>query len=134
LILQHTVVAAFLFGAAGLAQYEDDCVADPAVRALHVKVVFDEDRGAPVESATVTLHLADRMEQSEHIRHGRGTPGRPMSDAELDTKVRARCLWRPFRRRCRADRGGAGHRSRGRSDPIDAPNSARHDRFRAPLG
>ena len=22
------------------------------------------------------------------IRHGRGTPGRPMSDAELDTKVR----------------------------------------------
>ena len=42
----------------------------------------------PVESATVTLHLADGTEQSEHIRHGRGTPGRPMSDAELDTKVR----------------------------------------------
>src|SRR3989440_5352125 len=42
---------------------------------------------APVESATVTLHLADGTEQSEHIRHGRGTPGRPMSDAELDSKV-----------------------------------------------
>jgi 2-methylcitrate dehydratase PrpD len=85
--LQHTVAAAFLFGAAGLAQYEDDCVADPAVRALRAKVVFDEDPEAPVESATVTLHLADGTEQSEHIRHGRGTPGRPMSDAELDTKV-----------------------------------------------
>jgi hypothetical protein len=36
----------------------------------------------------VTLHLADGTEQSQHIRHGRGTPGRPMSDAELDTKVR----------------------------------------------
>jgi hypothetical protein len=23
-----------------------------------------------------------------HIRHGRGSPGRPMSDAELDGKVR----------------------------------------------
>src|SRR4029077_5366026 len=80
--LQHTVAAAFLFGAAGLAQYEDDCVADPAVRALRARVVFEEDRGAPVESATVTRHLADGTEQSEHIRHGRGTPGRPMSDAE----------------------------------------------------
>jgi hypothetical protein len=30
--LHHTVAAAFLFAAAGLAQYEDDCVADPAVR------------------------------------------------------------------------------------------------------
>jgi 2-methylcitrate dehydratase PrpD len=85
--LQHTVAAAFLFGAAGLAQYEDDCVADPAVRALRAKVVFDEDSEAPVESATLTLHLANGTEQSEHIRHGRGTPGRPMSDAELDTKV-----------------------------------------------
>jgi 2-methylcitrate dehydratase PrpD len=83
--LQHTVAAAFLFGAAGLAQYEDDCVADPAMRA---RVVFQEDPGALVESATVTLHLADGTEQSEHIRHGRGTPGRPMSDAELDSKVR----------------------------------------------
>jgi 2-methylcitrate dehydratase PrpD len=86
--LQHTVAAAFLFGAAGLAQYEDDCVADPAVRALRAKVFFEEDPGAPVESATVTLYVADGTEQSEHIRHGRGTPGRPMSDAELDSKVR----------------------------------------------
>jgi 2-methylcitrate dehydratase PrpD len=86
--LQHTVAAAFRFAAAGLAQYEDDCVADPAVRALRAKVVFEEDADAPVESATVTLYLADGTEQSEHIRHGRGTPGRPMSDAELDSKVR----------------------------------------------
>jgi 2-methylcitrate dehydratase PrpD len=87
--LQHTVAAAFLFGAAGLAQYEDDCVADPAVRALRAKIFFDEDPEAPVESATLTLHLADGTEQSKHIRDGRGTPGRPMSDAELDTKCRS---------------------------------------------
>ena len=42
----------------------------------------------PVEAATVTVHLADGSEHTEHIRHGRDTPGRPMSDAELDTKVR----------------------------------------------
>jgi hypothetical protein len=36
----------------------------------------------------VTVQLADGTEHSEHILQGRGTPGRPMSDAELDTKVR----------------------------------------------
>ena len=86
--LQHSVAAAFIFGAAGLAQYEDDCVADAAVRALRARVAFEEDPAAPVESATVTLHLADGMTHIEHVRHGRGTPGRPMSDTELDAKVR----------------------------------------------
>ncbi len=86
--LQHSVAVSFLFGAAGLAQYEDECVANPAVRALRSRVVFEEDPAMPVESATVVLHLADGTMHSEHVRHGRGTPGRPMSDAELDAKVR----------------------------------------------
>jgi 2-methylcitrate dehydratase PrpD len=42
--LQNSAAAALLFGAAGLAQYEDDCVADAAVRTLRAKVVFEEDR------------------------------------------------------------------------------------------
>jgi 2-methylcitrate dehydratase PrpD len=85
--LQHSVAVAFLFGAAGLAQYEDDCVADAAVRALRPRVAFEEDPAAPVESARVTVHLADGTAHGAHIRHGRGTPGRPMSDDELDAKV-----------------------------------------------
>jgi 2-methylcitrate dehydratase PrpD len=85
--LQHSVAVALLFGAAVLAQYEDHCVVDTAVRALRAKVAFEEDPMAPVESATVILHLAHGTVHREHIRHGRGTPGRPMSDAELDTKV-----------------------------------------------
>jgi 2-methylcitrate dehydratase PrpD len=86
--LQHSVAVSFLFGAAGLAQYEDECVADPAVRGLRARVVFEEDPAMPVEAATVVLHLADGATQSEHVRHGRGTPGCPMSDAELDAKMR----------------------------------------------
>jgi 2-methylcitrate dehydratase PrpD len=106
--LQHSVAAAFLFGAAGLAQYEDDCVTDAAVRALRARVVFEEDSAAPVEAATVMLHLAHGTKHSEHIRHGRGTPGRPMSDAEaLTPKVRER--WSPTALCYRPDRGGAGH-------------------------
>ena len=86
--IQHSVAVAFLEGAAGLAQYEDRCVADPAVRALRAKVVVEEDESVPVESALVTLSLDDGSSFTEHVRHGRGTPGRKMSEDELDAKVR----------------------------------------------
>lgn len=86
--LQHSVAVAFLFGAAGLPQYEDACVADPAVRALRAKVFYEEDASIPVEAAIVAVHRDDGTTLTEHVRHGRGTPGRPMSDAELDAKVR----------------------------------------------
>jgi 2-methylcitrate dehydratase PrpD len=86
--LQHSVAVALLQGAAGLAQYEDRCVADPAVRALRARVAVEEDESVPVEAALVTLRLTDGTSLAEHVRHGRGTPGRPMSDDELDAKVR----------------------------------------------
>src|SRR5207249_10095670 len=57
--IQHSVAVALLEGAAGLAEYEDRCVADPAVQALRAKVAVEEDDSVPVESAVVTLRLAD---------------------------------------------------------------------------
>ena len=86
--LQHSVAVALLYGAAGLAQYADACVADPAVRALRAKVIMQEDASIPVESALVQIDLAGGEPAREHVLHGRGTPGRPMSDDELDAKVR----------------------------------------------
>jgi len=86
--IQHSVAVALLDGAAGLAQYADRRVADPAVRALRAKVAVEEDAGVPVESAIVILRLADGSSFTEHVREGRGTPGRPMRDDELDDKVR----------------------------------------------
>ncbi|HEV2335361.1 MAG TPA: MmgE/PrpD family protein [Stellaceae bacterium] len=85
--IQHSVAVALLEGAAGLAQYEDRCVADPAVRALRARVAVEEDESVPVESAFVSLILDDGTSHTEHVRHGRGTPGRPMTEGELDAKV-----------------------------------------------
>ena len=72
------------------------------------------------------LHLADGTTQSEHVRHGRGTPGRPMSDAELDAKVRELVAYgAPFVDADRPDRRGARHRGRGGCQPDrrdDRPN------------
>jgi 2-methylcitrate dehydratase PrpD len=86
--LQHSAAAAFVQGAAGLAQYQDACVADPAVRALSARVAVEEDETMPVEAAIVTMQLRDGQTWREEVKGGRGTPARPMTDAELDAKVR----------------------------------------------
>ena len=85
--LQHSVAIALLRGAAGIAQFTDAAVADPAVRALRDRVTAEDDASIPVEAAVVEVRLADGSRISEHVKDGRGTPGRPMSDLELDAKV-----------------------------------------------
>jgi 2-methylcitrate dehydratase PrpD len=85
--LQHSVAIALLQGAAGIAQFTDAAVADPAVQALRARVTAADDASIPVEAAVVELRLADGSTLTEHVTDGRGTPGRPMSDLELDAKV-----------------------------------------------
>jgi 2-methylcitrate dehydratase PrpD len=85
--LQHSVAVALLHGVAGIAQFTDAAVADPEVRALRARVSAADDAAIPVEAATVSVELADGTSISEHVTAGRGTPGRPMSDLELDAKV-----------------------------------------------
>lgn len=84
--LQHSVAIALLQGAAGIAQFTDAAVADPAVQALRAKVTAADDSSIPVEAAVVEIRLADGSMLSEQVKDGRGTPGRPMSDVELDAK------------------------------------------------
>ena len=85
--LQHSIAVALLQGAAGIAQYEDAAVNDPAVLALRARVSAEDDASIPVEAAVVTVRLADGSSLTEHVKDGRGTPGRRMSDLELDAKV-----------------------------------------------
>lgn len=85
--LQHSVAVALLHGAAGIAQYEDAAVKEPAVLALRAKVAAEDDASIPVESAYVAVEMPDGSRIEETVRAGRGTPGRPMSDLELDAKV-----------------------------------------------
>jgi 2-methylcitrate dehydratase PrpD len=85
--LQHSVAIALLQGAAGIAQFTDAAVADPAVQALRARVTAEDDASIPVEAAVVEIRLAGGSSLSQHVKDGRGTPGRPMSNFELDTKV-----------------------------------------------
>jgi 2-methylcitrate dehydratase PrpD len=86
--VQHAVAAALVYGKAGIDQFTDACVNDPRVNALWrtVEVVRDETfstiaAAVEITSADGTLH---RLAQSA----ARGSDVNPMSDADLEQKLR----------------------------------------------
>ncbi len=85
---QHSVAAVLIHGAAGVAQYQDDCVNSPDVLALRRKVEVREAAGIPVESARVAITVEGGEVLTVTVEHGRGTPARPLTDAEIEAKVR----------------------------------------------
>lgn len=87
--VQHAVAAALLSGEAGLAQYTDACVRDPAALALRAKVEVEQDAGIAVEAAAVTIKMKDGAVHSLRIPAARGSLARPLSDSEIEEKLRA---------------------------------------------
>jgi 2-methylcitrate dehydratase PrpD len=85
---QHTAAVCLLYGAAGVAQYRDECVADPAVQALGARVAVEDDPAIPVGAAAVSVRTADGRMLTHSVAHALGSLERPMSDAEIETKVR----------------------------------------------
>jgi 2-methylcitrate dehydratase PrpD len=86
--LQHSVAVAFLYGAAGVAQYTDACVNDPAVLALRAKVAAEDDASIPADAAVVSVRTGTGELLTAHVAHARGSIARPLSDRELETKLR----------------------------------------------
>jgi 2-methylcitrate dehydratase PrpD len=86
---QHAAAVALLRGAADLAQFSDAAVRDPAVSALRGRVTVERDAAIPVEAADVRIELMDGQEFQIRIPHGRGSLQRPLSDREIEDKVRA---------------------------------------------
>jgi 2-methylcitrate dehydratase PrpD len=86
--LQHSVAVAFLTGAAGVKEYSDACVNAPAVLALRSKVTAEDDASIPADAAVVSLRTTTGDLLSAHIAHARGSLARPLSDRELEAKLR----------------------------------------------
>ena len=86
--LQHSVAVAFLYGGAGVKEYSDACVNDPAVLALRAKVTAEDDASIPADAAVVSLRTTSGDMLSAHIAHARGSIARPLSDRELEDKFR----------------------------------------------
>jgi 2-methylcitrate dehydratase PrpD len=87
--VQHSVAAALLFGEAGLAQYTDACVRDPAVLALRAKIDVEQDADMAVEAAAMRIEMKDGAVYALVVPAARGSLARPLSDREIEEKLRA---------------------------------------------
>jgi len=94
--IPYAIAVGLLRGDAGLGDYEEAVVQDPAVRALAGKVRYVIDPANPYP-ARFTGHLKVRMKDGS-VRearqdHFRGGVDEPLSAAALEAKFRANCLY-----------------------------------------
>ncbi len=85
---QHTAAVCFLYGEAGVRQYTDRSVAEPSVQKLGALVTVEERSDIAVEAAAVHVRTIDGRTLDAFVPHALGSLQRPMSDAQLDGKVR----------------------------------------------
>jgi 2-methylcitrate dehydratase PrpD len=86
--VQHAVAAALITGHAGLDEFTDAHVRDPGVLALRSKVEVIRDPAFSTIAAAVDITTADGMTHKRTQSAARGSDINPMSDADLEDKLR----------------------------------------------
>ncbi len=87
--VQHGVAAALTHGQAGVAQFTDACVNDPAVRDLRGKVEVVRDDAFATIAAAVEIVTTDGKRHSLATKAARGSAENPLSDRDIEAKFRA---------------------------------------------
>jgi 2-methylcitrate dehydratase PrpD len=85
--IDHCAAVALLFGAAGLREFSDEAVHDPAVVALRARTRARLDAGSPRGAATATMRTIDGRVLEVTVLHARGSTEQPLSDREIEAKV-----------------------------------------------
>ena len=86
--IHHCAAVAFLFGAAGLQEFSDKSVHDPAIVALRAKAKARLDAGSPQGAATATVRTVDGRILTSTVLHARGSTEQPLTDQDIEAKVR----------------------------------------------
>jgi 2-methylcitrate dehydratase PrpD len=86
--VQHAVAAALVTGKAGIEQFGDACVNDPRVVALRGKVAVERDDSFATTAAAVEIATADGKLHKLHQPAARGSDDNPMTDNDLEHKLR----------------------------------------------
>lgn len=89
----HAVAVALAHGRAGLDEFSDAGVADPALGGHALALEFRDDASMGVEAATVEVRLRDGTPRTRAVRSARGSLDAPLSDADLEAKLRTLCAW-----------------------------------------
>ena len=86
--VQHAVAAALVTGKAGVEQFGEACVNDQRVVALRGKVAVKRDESFATTAAAVEIATADGKLHKLHQRAARGSEDNPMTDRDLEGKLR----------------------------------------------
>lgn len=84
---QHAVAVSLLFGKAGIDQFSDKAVADPAVSNIAAKVQITKDSAIPIEGIDIKVHLKSGKTISELISASKGCAVNPLTDHDLENKL-----------------------------------------------
>ena len=87
--IHHSVAAVFVFGAAGVREYSEAAVMDPAVGAFRRRVRAEVDDTLAVGAARVVVQTTAGKRLGTQVVHARGSLELPMTDARIEQKVRA---------------------------------------------
>jgi 2-methylcitrate dehydratase PrpD len=87
----HSCAAAIVHGRCGEHEYSDEVVTDPEIVALRRKVRAEASTGIHEDQVDITLTTTDGRTHHLFVEHAIGSLGRPLSDQELDQKVRDLC-------------------------------------------
>ncbi|MCO5070017.1 MAG: MmgE/PrpD family protein [Rhizobiaceae bacterium] len=85
---QHAVAVSLLLAKAGLPEFSDAAVADARVVALRDKVTVKVDPSLPVGASEIRIELQGGARITERVDQARGDSARPLSDVDLETKLR----------------------------------------------
>ena len=86
--IHHCAAVAFLFGAAGLKEFSDDTVRAPAVTAFRDRIKPRLNPDSPRGAATATVRTTDGRTLTTTVLHARGSLEQPLSDHDIESKVR----------------------------------------------
>jgi 2-methylcitrate dehydratase PrpD len=95
--IHHCAAVALLFGAVGLKEFSDAAVHDPAVVALRSLTKARLNAASPKGAATVTVRTTDVRRLEATMLHPRGSAVHPLTNQEIEDKVRDLALYGGFR-------------------------------------
>src|SRR5580693_428148 len=115
---QHSVAVALIYGAAGLPQYTDRCIGEPAVLKLRRKVTVEEGPNIPIETAFVSVQTTDDRRFECHVTQSRGNDCTPDERRRARSQIpQPRRVRRSDARHRAIDRGDLGYQRSTRSSP-----------------
>jgi 2-methylcitrate dehydratase PrpD len=86
---RHGVAAGLLFGRAGLPEFSDAIATAPEVVRLRALITLDPDPGMARDAAILRIETRSAEPVEVRVEHTRGSTARPLTDDELQDKVRA---------------------------------------------